>query len=230
MKKSDFLFSRLVNLMDILRSSHGCPWDRKQNHRSLKICLIEETCEVLDAIDRKNPHKLKEELGDLLYQIVFHTRLAKEKGHFSINEVIECIYSKLIRRHPHVFEKEKIMGIDKVIEAWHKRKIKESNGSIFDDIPPILPALHKAIKVQNKLSLLGLAQSDIPSTLRKVEGGIKELQIKIKNGDKLSGLERAIGYLLFNIVNLARLLKIEPETVLNDATSKYMRRCKGSIK
>ncbi|MGE4357916.1 MAG: nucleoside triphosphate pyrophosphohydrolase [Candidatus Omnitrophota bacterium] len=226
MKKEHLLFSRLVNLMDTLRSPGGCPWDRKQNHRSLRICLIEETCEVLDAIERKNPLKLKEELGDLLYQVIFHARIAKEKGHFSINDVLECIYNKLVERHPHVFGKEKIKGANKVIEAWQRRKLRGSQDSVFANLPPMLPALHKTLKVQNNLSLLGCRQGSLTDTLEKVRKGVKELKDKIIKKEKYSLLKRELGELLFNIVNLARLLNIEPEMVLNETTNRYIRKYK----
>ncbi|MCM8798981.1 MAG: nucleoside triphosphate pyrophosphohydrolase [Candidatus Omnitrophica bacterium] len=227
MRKIDSSFSRLVRLMDVLRSPKGCPWDRKQNHRSLKICLIEETCEVLEAIDSRNPEKLKEELGDLLYQIIFHTRIAKEKGHFYIGDVIEGIYSKLKKRHPHVFGKEKIRGAEKVIEVWQRRKLERENSG-FSEIPKVLPALHKAGKVQRRFSLLGYDLGNLTETLKKIQKEWEELKRGIKEKDKKNQIEKMIGDFLFNIVNLSRLLEIEPETVLHEKINKFVKNLERS--
>jgi len=227
MKKTDILFSRLVKLMDILRSAKGCPWDRKQNHRSLKICLIEETYEVLDAIDRKNPKKLKEELGDLLYQIIFHSRIAKERKKFDINDVIDSAYKKLVKRHPHVFGNERIRGAEKVIDAWHRRKMKESENSVFDNIPKALPALHKAEKIQRKLSLLGHNWGSLLDILKKIDKDLEDIKKKIGR-EKKSYLEKILGNLLFDIVSLSYLLKIEPETVLHETINRYVKKWGGN--
>ncbi|MFN7169782.1 MAG: MazG nucleotide pyrophosphohydrolase domain-containing protein, partial [Candidatus Omnitrophota bacterium] len=161
--------------------------------------------------------------GDLLYQIIFHTRIAKEKGYFSIVEVIEGIYEKLVKRHPHVFGKERVRGAKRVIEAWHRRKLKESENSVFNGIPKILPALHKAEKIQHKLSLLGYDFGNLKENLEKIEKDWEELKKKLKRREQKKQIEKKIGFFLFNIVNLARILGIEPETVLHETTNKLVK-------
>lgn len=159
MDKTNKLFTKLVNLMATLRSKKGCPWDRKQTRKSLKSYLVEETCEVLDSINKKNPKKLMEELGDLLYQILFHSQIAKERNRFTINDILENAYTKLRHRHPHVFGDIHIKSPEKVIEHWHKLKLKEqrkkTKKSVVADIPLTLPALQKAGKVQRKVATVG---------------------------------------------------------------------------
>lgn len=220
-------FEKLVNLMKTLRSKKGCPWDRKQNHTSIKHCLVDEVCEVIEAIDHKNPEKLKEELGDLLYQIIFHARIAEERGRFSINDVLENIYQKLIRRHPHVFGTKKIKTAEKVLDYWHKHKIKEEkqkgNKSIVDNIPHTLPALYKAIKVQKKVSTVGFDWKNPEEVINKIEEELQELKEEIK-AKKRGKIKEELGDLLFSIANLGRFLKIDPEDALHQTVNKFITR------
>jgi tetrapyrrole methylase family protein/MazG family protein len=229
MKNTGRLFSTLVNLMDTLRSKNGCPWDRKQTHRSIKSCLVEETCEVLEAIDKKNPEKLKEELGDLLYQIIFHARIARERTKFDINDVLAGIYQKLKRRHPHVFGKKRIRGANHVIEAWHRQKVKEelrnSRKSILENIPHTLPALHKASKVQRKAAVVGFDWKHIREVLAKVEEELREVKEAISK-HRAGKINEEIGDLLFAIVDLSRFLGIEPENALHETINKFIVRFK----
>lgn len=229
MKKSDKLFSRLVNLMSTLRSKGGCPWDKKQTHKSLKPYLVEETCEVLDSINKKSPDKLMEELGDLLYQILFHSQIAKERNRFTINDVLEKAYNKLRRRHPHVFGNIKIKGAGKVIEHWHKLKLKEerkkSRKSIVSDIPTTLPALQKAGKVQRKVAVVGFDWKHIKEVMDKVEEELQEVKDAMKER-RTSKIREEIGDLLFAIVNLSRFLDIEPENALHETINKFIIRFK----
>jgi len=227
MQRTAKLFLNLVNLMSCLRSKKGCPWDRKQTHRSLKTCLVEETSEVLDSIDKRNPRKLKEELGDLLYQIIFHAQIAKERNRFNIDDVLENIYTKLKKRHPHVFGKIKIRGAKRVIEAWHKQKIEEErrSGSILKDIPKNLSALYRAAKVQKRAASVGFDWKQTHGVLHKVEEELREVKRAIEN-KKISKINEEIGDLLFSIVNLSRFLGIEPENALHGTINKFVVRFK----
>lgn len=220
--KTGRLFTKLVNLMSTLRSKGGCPWDRKQTHKSLKPYLVEETCEVLDSIDKKSPKKLMEELGDLLYQIIFHAQIAKERGRFTIDDVLGNAYKKLRRRHPHVFGKIKIKGADKVIEHWHKLKLKETKRkSIVSDIPHTLPALQKAGKVQRKVATVGFDWRHVNEVIDKVEEELREVKNAIKK-KRPSEITEEIGDLLFAIVNLSRFLGVEPENALHQTINKFI--------
>lgn len=222
MSKEGINFTKLVRLMSTLRSKEGCPWDKKQTHKSLKPYLVEETCEVLDSINKKKPEKLKEELGDLLYQILFHSQIAKERDRFTINDVLENSYKKLRRRHPHVFGNIRIKGADKVIEHWHKLKLKEAKTkSVVSDIPITLPALQKAGRVQRKVATVGFDWRHINEVLDKVDEELGEVKDAIKK-EKASRIAEEIGDLLFAIVNLSRFLGIEPENALHETINKFI--------
>lgn len=208
--------------MATLRSKGGCPWDRKQTHKSLKPFLVEETCEVLEAINKKKPKKLMEELGDLLYQVLFHSQIAKERNRFTINDVLENTYRKLTRRHPHVFGDIRIKSAEKVIEHWHKLKLKEGRTkSIVADIPLTLPALQKAGKVQRKVATVGFDWKHTHEVLDKIDEELKEVKDAIKK-KKNSKIAEEIGDLLFAIVNLSRFLGIEPENALHETINKFI--------
>lgn len=229
MAKKDISFKKLTLLMRTLRSKGGCPWDRQQTHKSLKPYLVEETCEVLDAIDKKSPKKLKEELGDLLYQVIFHSQIAKERGRFTINDVVENAYTKLRRRHPHVFGKKHLKGAKKVIQHWHKLKHKEAKGkgrrSVVENIPLTLPALQKAGKVQRRVATVGFDWEHIKEVLDKVEEELKEVKHAVKN-QRPGKISEEIGDLLFAITNLSRFLGIEPENALHQTINKFITRFK----
>jgi len=227
MKKADS-FSKLVWLMAKLRSKTGCPWDRVQTHKSLKPYLVEETCEVLDAINKKNPKMLMDELGDLLYQVIFHAEIAKERKQFDINDVIENSYAKLKHRHPHVFGKQKIRGAENVITSWHKFKLKEARKrskkhSVVSNIPHVLPALQKAGKVQRKVAVVGFDWKHIHDIINKVDEELGEVKDAIKKG-KPSYIREEIGDLLFAIVNLSRFFGIESEHALHETINKFIAR------
>lgn len=229
MKNTQKLFTRLVNLMAILRSKGGCPWDRKQTHKSLKPYLVEETCEVLDAINKRNSDRLMDELGDLLYQILFHSQIAKERNKFTINDVLDNTYTKLRRRHPHVFGDIHIKSPEKVIEHWHKLKLKEerkkTKKSVVADIPLTLPALQKAGKVQRKVATVGFDWEHVHEVIDKVEEELREVKNAIKM-DRTKKIAEEIGDLLFAIVNLSRFLGIEPENALHETINKFIARFK----
>ena len=225
MKKTDKLFSDLVKLMASLRSKNGCPWDKVQTHKSLKPCLVEETYEVLDAIDKKNPRKLLDELGDLLYQILFHAQIASERKRFTINDVLKHSYQKLYRRHPHVFGNKKIRGPKNVILHWHRQKWQEEEKKIYKsavaNIPKTLPALQKAGKVQRKAAQVGFEWHHENKVLAKVDEELAEVRSAIKK-KKPSQINEEIGDLLFAIANLARFMDIEPENALHQTINKFI--------
>lgn len=226
---------KLVTIMAKLRSDQGCPWDREQNHQSLKPCVIEETYEVVEAIDLGRPDKLCEELGDLLLQIVFHAQLAEEAGLFNINDVIDGIVEKLIRRHPHVFGDQKVSGVSGVLENWEKIKKSEKPGerkSVLDGVPKDLPALMKAEKLQSKAAKVGFDWDSLKEPLNKVIEEFSEFEELIPTGEippvphgvEWDKLEDEFGDILFALVNVGRFMKINPELALLRTNNKFIKR------
>lgn len=220
-------FARLVEIMDKLRGPKGCPWDKAQKREDLKTYLLEETYEVLDAIDEKSDEKLKEELGDLLLQIVFHAQISKEENKFDIEDVCKEINEKLIRRHPHVFSDTEAKTPEMVLKNWEKIKKGEKKGkSALEGVPKIFPALLKAYRLQEKAGRVGFDWEETKQVERKVKEEFKELQEAIKEGEKQK-IREELGDLLFAIVNLSRFLKIDPEDALQSANEKFIRRFKA---
>lgn len=231
--KSDDAMERLVGIMARLRSKDGCPWDREQTHQTIRQCVIEETYEVVEAIDSGKPDKLCEELGDLLLQIVFHARLAEEAGNFGIVAVIDGISEKLIRRHPHVFGDEKVSSVSGVIENWELIKKSELPGerkSVLDGVPKDLPALMKAEKLQSKAAKVGFDWGNLEGPLHKVKEEFGEFEELIeaeppapysREWDKL---EDEFGDILFALVNVGRFMKINPELALLRTSKKFVNR------
>ncbi len=227
MNKKDYSYEDLLEIMKILRSPQGCPWDREQDHESLKKYLIEETYEVIEAIDMKNPEKLCEELGDVLLQVVFHSRIAEENGQFSMNDVIQTVSEKMVHRHKHVFGLEQAETADDVIDLWEKIK-KEEKGyknhtSVLDGVPSVLPALMRSYKIQQKAAKVGFDWDNIDDAWKKVAEEAGELREAYMSGD-LAKSEEEVGDLLFAVVNIARFLKIEPELALTGTIDKFIRR------
>ena len=216
-------FDRLVSIMCELRKK--CPWDRKQTRESLRPYLIEEAYEVLDAIDSGNPEKLKEELGDLMLQAVFHAEIAKERGEFDIYDVIDFLCNKLIYRHPHVFGDAKVKDAEEVLRNWEKLKQKEKNheGSVLDGVPKELPALIQAFRLQEKAAKVGFDWDRTEDVIAKVEEEWKELKEAIRNGDK-EAMEHELGDLLFAIANLSRFIGVEPEGALRNCNMRFKKR------
>ena len=202
--------------MTLLRAPDGCPWDREQTHASLRPYLLEETYEVLEAIDNGDSPHLKEELGDLLLQVVFHAQVAVEKDDFNIDDVVNGIADKLERRHPHVFG-------DMVIKTAEQIKRTEGKKSAIDGVPVALPGLTRAARVQQKAATVGFDWASPEPVLDKVSEEIDELNEAIEEDDALS-IEEEYGDLLFALVNLARFIKVDPEAALQKATNKFSRR------
>ena len=177
-------FDTLIQLMDMLRGPEGCPWDREQTHKSLKPYLIEETYEVLEALDNEDPVHVREELGDLLLQSVFHAQLAKESDQFDIYDVLETINEKLIRRHPHVFGDVEIHSAEEQISHWEKIKFKEGKKSVIDGVPKAAPALLRAYRIQQKAAAVGFDWPDMTPVFEKVHEEFRELSDAIGQKDE----------------------------------------------
>lgn len=218
---------RFQELISRLRAPDGCPWDREQTHRSLRTNLLEETYEVLEAIDHNDSEHLREELGDLLLQIVLHTQIATERGEFSLSEVIYDINKKIIHRHPHVFGENKAKNIRGVMKNWEKLKDEERNingikefTSILSTIPKQLPSLSIAQKYQERAARVGFDWEEIEPVFRKVDEELAE----VKGAETKQGLEEELGDLLFAVVNLVRWNGFDAESALRLANSKFRSR------
>ncbi|HAW60051.1 MAG TPA: nucleoside triphosphate pyrophosphohydrolase [Actinobacteria bacterium] len=204
-----------------LRGPFGCLWDREQTHQSIKQHLIEEAYEVVDAIDRKNFDHLKEELGDLLLQVVFHAQIASEEGRFDIEDVLEDITTKLVRRHPHIFGDVKVSSSQEVLENWESIKRGESGRFLLAGIPRSLPALFHALKLQEKAARVGFDWEEKEPIFEKLTEEIAEL----KEACREEGRKKdEIGDILFTVVNLARRLGVDPEDALRVVNAKFRRR------
>lgn len=220
-------FQELVALMSRLRGEGGCPWDREQTHDSLKAYLVEEVYEVIDAVDSRDTEKLKEELGDLLFQIFFHSQLASENNEFDIDDVMKTCLEKMTSRHPHVFADARLATAEEVIKIWNKIKKEEEekkgNKSVLGSLPKHLPALQKAQKIQKKASRVGFDWEKVEDVVSKVEEELEEVKTAMVQG-RYEEVEEEIGDLLFAAANLSRFLKINPEEALHKTVKKFMRR------
>jgi len=220
-------FDRLVEIFEILRAPGGCPWDAEQTHRSIARCSIEEAYELVDAIDNGNIGHMREELGDLLLQVVFHSTIAKDLGEFTIVDVINDLADKLIYRHPHVFADADLKDAKEVIKNWDRLKKKEEGKqerkSILDGIPEALPALLYARKIQSAVSRVGFDWDNPQAVIGKIREEADELLEAVKSGDG-EEIESEIGDLLFSIVNLARHAGADPETALRKTNRKFKER------
>lgn len=213
----------LVQTMRILLSPKGCPWDREQNHNSLTRYLIEETYEVIEAIGEDDMDKLREELGDLLLQVVFHAALAERSGHFNLDDVADTVNQKMINRHPHVFGMMEINTSDEVMQNWEGFKREEGKTSILEGIPRILPALLRAYKLQEKAQRVGFDWPQIGGALEKLREEIDEYVAAYRNND-FDRKEDEMGDILFAVVNIARMSGVEPEQALQRCNDKFTRR------
>lgn len=223
---SDYTFEQLLNIMHKLRAPGGCPWDAEQTHESLTRYLLEETYEVIEAIDEKSPEHLKEELGDLLLQPIFHAAIAEESGQFTINDVISTLCNKLIRRHPHVFGDLEIKDSAAQIENWEKiKKLEKSEErhSAISGVPDHLPALMKAHKIAEKASRAGFDWEHVDQVYDKVMEELSEFEEAWGVGDP-KRMEDELGDLLFAITNLGRFLNINPEEALRKTITRFQKR------
>ena len=221
-------FNDLLEIIEILRSEDGCPWDREQTHKSLEKALIEESYEVIDAIDQDDDNSLIEELGDVLLQVVFHASIGKEDGYFDISDIIEGICNKMVSRHPHVFKDcNELNSSDEVLVKWDELKKKEKGySSLTEEMKGItkgLPALLRAHKVQEKAKKVGFDFDDVSFAINKVKEELKEV-IDVYNTENVEKIKEEIGDLLFSCVNVARFLKVDEEIALNWTVDKFIKR------
>jgi len=221
MKKS---FEDLVELSKFLRSPEGCPWDREQTLNTLRTFILEEAHEVIQAIEMNDIEELKEELGDLLYQILFTSQICNEEGKFTVEGVLNQLYYKLIRRHPHVFGEEKAKDAEEAVKRWHGEKLKEKTRKRnLLQIPRSLPALLRAQRVGEKASQVGFDWEKTQDVIVKVKEELEELQKAISSNEQNS-IEKEWGDLIFSLVNLARFLKIDAEVSAHKAIDVFVER------
>ena len=231
---------RLIEIMAALRHPEtGCPWDIEQDFHTIAPYTIEEAYEVADAIERNDHEDLREELGDLLLQVVYHARMAEEAGAFAFGDVVEAVTDKMIRRHPHVFGDETARSAGMAKGAWERIKQDERHAKaerrdaateanppakgILEDIPPSLPGLTRAFKLQQRAARVGFDWQEPDGVIDKLREELDELQAELSGGDK-ARLEAEIGDVFFALINLARHLKIEPDTAVRGANTRFCRR------
>jgi MazG family protein len=223
-KKAGQKFSELVEILDDLRGVNGCPWDREQDERTIANYFLEEVYESIEALYSQDYKSLSEELGDVLMEVVFLARIAKEKGEFTVSDIIDGINKKMIRRHPHVFGDRRIDNSARVWEAWNRQKQKEKKrGSIFDGIPKTTPSLLKAFQISLRAASYGFDWNRPQDVLKKVREEIAELEKAVQE-KKDEEMIKEVGDALFSLVNVSRHLGVNPEIALNQANKKFIQR------
>ncbi len=224
-KRSKRSIRPLLKIMAHLRSPSGCPWDREQDHESIKQCVIEEAYEVVEAIESGRYETLRDELGDLLLQVVFHAQLASERRWFDFYDVVDSICEKLVRRHPHVFGTNRLKSSDAVLVQWEKIKLEErkksglDHKSALDGVPKHLPALMRAEKLQKKAAKAGLTKLNFKNDWRQVETLLSAIKTDVP--PRVGG--KVLGEVLFTVVALARAFDLEPEQLLRAANARFER-------
>jgi tetrapyrrole methylase family protein/MazG family protein len=207
----------------IRRLRRDCPWDRRQTHRSLRESLIEETYEVIESLDRNRISDLRGELGDILLHIVLHSTIAEQNGEFTLRQVLQDINQKLIRRHPHVFGRVKVRGTDDVKRNWEQIKLAEGRASYLEGVPRHLPALQRALRLQQRAARVGFDWESPEDVWQKVREEVEEVRKTLRAADSRAR-EEEFGDLLFALVNYARFLRVNPETALRRSTEKFTSR------
>ncbi|MFQ5740960.1 MAG: nucleoside triphosphate pyrophosphohydrolase [Acidobacteriota bacterium] len=231
MRDEQDYFQRLIELMELLRGPNGCPWDREQTRESLKPMLIEEAYEVLQALDGDNAQNLCEELGDLLFQVIFHSCIAKENGEFDAHQVCREVYRKMVARHPHVFGEESYSDSRELLRNWEDIKAAEkaksgrphTRKSLMDGIPERLPALYQAHQACAKAARVGFDWPRVEGIRDQFLTEFEELREAMQEGDQ-SRMKEKVGDLLFTALNIARFLQMDPETALQRATQRFSKR------
>jgi len=215
----------LIKIMSALRGEKGCPWDREQTMESLKPFIVEEAYEVLEAIDEKNPEDVKEELGDLMFQIVFQCQIAKEKGDFDMSDVIEKIGRKMIARHPHVFGDADYKTSAEVLVHWEAQKKREGKQreSLLEGVPKTLPSLLRAHRLQDRAARVGFDWDKVEDVMKKLDEEIGEFKEAMEN-KKEDAIEEELGDVLFMLVNISRFIGVNPEDALRKTISKFISR------
>lgn len=225
--KDSYDVNDFKKIIALLRSPGGCPWDIEQTHQSIRRNLLEEAYEVCEAIDQEDPAHLREELGDLLMQVIFHAQMEEEAGRFDLDDVADAACKKLILRHPHVFGQVEVSGSDEVLKNWDdiKRAEKEqrTTAKAMEDVAVSLPALWRAEKVQKKAKKDGFDWPDVSGALEKLEEEQGELKAAIRSGDA-ANMGEELGDLLFAAVNVGRFLGVDPEMALHASCEKFIRR------
>ena len=218
-----------------LRAPNGCPWDREQTHESILSCLTEEAYEFVDAVERNDLPNMREELGDILLQVVFHSQMAQEAGTFELKDVVQSICEKLVRRHPHVFGEQKLEKANEVVVQWDEiKKAEKGEASVAEhgalgEMPKHLPALLKSLKIQKRAAKTGFDWPDWKGPLAKVAEELHEFEVEAEKGDMEAATEE-LGDLLFSVVNLGKFLDIDPERALANANTKFVSRFKSMEK
>ncbi len=218
-------FGKLVEIMAALRGEKGCPWDKEQTRESLKPFLVEETYEALEAIDEGDPEKIKEELGDLLFQIIFHCQLAKERNEFDIHDVVGKISEKMLGRHPHVFGDARYETSEEVLKQWEERKKEEgkSRESILEGIPRELPSLLRAHRIQARAARVGFDWERVDDVLKKLDEELSEFKEAVAQKNQ-GEIEDELGDIFFVLVNISRFVGVNPEDALRKTISKFISR------
>lgn len=225
--KLKYDISDLLKIMKILRSPEGCPWDREQSHESIKKSLIEETYEVVEAINKNDKELMTEELGDVLLQVVFHSQIARENGEFDFSDVCDGICKKLIERHPHVFGDVSVKDSGEVLENWEQIKSRTKHRKTQTDkmlsVPRELPALMRSAKIQEKAAKVGFDWDDASGAFDKLSEESEELKAAVRNNDK-ENMTEELGDLLFSAVNVSRFIGVDAEEALTASTDKFLNR------
>ena len=227
LSKDEYNFYDLVNIMKILRAPGGCPWDREQTHKSIRRDLLEETYELIEGIDKDDAEMIREELGDVLLQVVFHADIAESDGKFAFGDVCTDLCKKLIIRHPHVFGDVKVSGTENVLANWDaikkETKAQKSDTEVLRSITPALPALMRAEKIGKKARKMGFDFDDAPEAMTKVIEEVKEVNEALAKGNK-EDIAEEFGDLFLAVVNAARLAGVDSEQALYDANEKFLSR------
>jgi tetrapyrrole methylase family protein / MazG family protein len=215
-------FTRLVEIVARLRGPDGCPWDKKQTHQSLKEFLLEESYEVLEALDEEDPKKLSQELGDLLLQIILHSQIAVEQGEFDLADVLKHINDKLVRRHPHIFAGKTVQSAEEVSHNWEaiKKGERQPEASMLYSVPRSMPALAYSQDIQRRVAQVGFDWENIDGVIEKLAEEVKELTESVSLEEKTD----EFGDLFFTLANIARRMEIDPEAALRQANNKFFRR------
>lgn len=224
-RRPEEAFARLIEILKVLRRE--CPWDREQTHESLRVCMLEEAYEMVEAINTGNYENLEEELGDVFLQVLFHSSLAAESKRFDLTDVINKECDKMIRRHPHVFLREEANSIDKALEKWENVKRREhgeaSHTARLSAVPKALPALTRSFKIQARAAEVGFDWDDVACAFQKIDEEVSELKEAAESKQKEKIVEE-LGDLIFSAVNTARFLGVDPEEALNLTSEKFIKR------
>lgn len=225
-----YTFDELLNIMSILRSEKGCPWDIKQTTESIKDDTLEEAYELIEAINNKDDENLVEELGDLLLHIVFHSQIGRDEKRFTIDDVLKSVIDKMIRRHPHIFKDEIAQTPEEVLKQWDEIKKIEKNHQTYTEglrsVPRAMPALTRATKVGKRAAKVGFDFENSDQLLAKLREELEETIEAVELGD-INHLQEEIGDLLFQITNISRFFELNPENALTNATEKFINRFEG---